>query len=118
MKNLQVVSDKAFPTDKQLIYEIHALFPTSLCHSPLGIVLLSSCSRCRLCDGKLLIRSNRPSHTTLYTETSGTTIGTHFHKYCHNFAMGVVSGSTTGTVQRVANLSLSTTPIEQNMNTL
>lgn len=41
MKNLQVVNDKAFTTDKQLIYEIHALSPTFFCHSPLGIVLRS-----------------------------------------------------------------------------
>ena len=34
------------------------------------------------------------------------------------FAKGVVSGSTTGTVQRVANLSLFMTPIGQHMNTL
>lgn len=35
-----------------------------------------------------MIRSDRPSHITVYTETSGTTIGTHFHKYCQNFRKG------------------------------
>ena len=88
VKNLQSVNEKAFVTDKQLITEIHALCATPSCTTPLGIILVSPHTNRRLCGGKLLIQNDRPSHITVYTETCGTVIGTHYHKFCQHFRRG------------------------------
>ena len=87
IENIEFINKKAFVTDIELISEIHSLrsTPTS---DPLGVVLISSHSRCKLCDGVLLIRSDRPSHVSVYTKTLGTVIGTHYQKYCQNFCKG------------------------------
>ena len=43
-------------------------------------------------DWKAAIHSDRPSHLTVYTESFGTVVGTHYHKYyhkyCHNHKKG------------------------------
>ena len=82
IENLQLLNATAFSTDKQLMEEIHALH--CFRNEPLGIVLVSPNEQCALCSGKLLIRSDRPSHLTVFTESFGTVVGTHYHKYCHN----------------------------------
>ena len=82
VENLQLLNDKAFCTDAEMIAEIHAFSPVGS-SIPLGIVLVSSCTECQKCDGKLLIRGDRASHLVVYTETFGTVIGTHYHKYCN-----------------------------------
>ena len=51
---------------------------------PLSIPLLSNKCQCANCGGKLLLRTNRPSRITLYTDSLGTVPATHFHKYCKN----------------------------------
>ena len=53
---------------------------------PLGIVPISSNSTCKLC--KLLIRADRPSFPTVYTEEFGTIDETHFRKHCQNHGFG------------------------------
>jgi len=58
VENLQSVNEKAFATDKQLVKEIHSLCTTPSCAQPLGIILVSPHTKCRLCGGKLLIRSD------------------------------------------------------------
>ena len=88
VENLQMINERAFVTDKQLIHEVHTLCPTPSCSTPLGIILISPNTTCRLCDGILLIRNDRPSHVTVYTESWGTVIGTHYHKFCQNFRKG------------------------------
>lgn len=89
VENLKIINEKVFSTDEQLLREIHSLQPTSCkLSSPLGVVLVSSNSICRLCNDKLLIRSDRPSHITAYTETWGTVICTHYHKFCRSFRKG------------------------------
>jgi len=55
---------------------------------PLGIVLISSNRTCRLCDGNLLIRADRPSFPVVYTQEYGTINGTHFWKYYQNHGHG------------------------------
>ena len=39
-------------------------------------------TNCLLCNSKLLLRKDRPSRVTLYTNSLGTVPGTHYHKYC------------------------------------
>ena len=82
VENLQLLNDKAFCTDAQMMAEIHAFSPTGS-STPLGIVLVSSHTECHECGGKLLIRGDRASRLVVYTETFGTVVGTHYHKYCN-----------------------------------
>lgn len=85
VENLKLLNEKAFLTDKELISEIHELRTKPDAKLPLGIILVSSHTTCRLCGGKLLIRHDRASNITVYTESFGTVIGTHYNKYCQNF---------------------------------
>ena len=57
IENLQLFNPTAFATDKQLIEEIHDL----------NSINESSNEKCGLCQGRLLIHSDRPSHITVYT---------------------------------------------------
>lgn len=84
IENLQLFSSEAFESDDQLICEVHSL---SVGGRRLGVVLVSSNEECKLCKSKLLLRSDRPSHLTVYTESFGTIVGTHFHKYCQRGCM-------------------------------
>lgn len=70
VENLQLLNNKAFCTDAQLMAEIHAFSPTGS-SSPLGTVLVSSHTECCECGGKLLMRGDRASHLMVYTETFG-----------------------------------------------
>lgn len=82
LDNLEFLDHKAFQTDKELLRE---LCSTEGYHrQPLGIVLISSNSTCRSCGGTLLVRADRPSFMTIYTDDMGTVHGTHFRKYCQN----------------------------------
>ena len=54
----------------------------------LGVVLISSASVCKLCSGKLQVRSDRPSQVTLYTDEMSTFPAPHYHKYCQNSRKG------------------------------
>lgn len=86
--NIKLLNDKAFATDEQLIREIHAFSSGTDVLPPLGIVLISQNSVCKLCNNKLLVKADRPSHVTVYTESYGTVIGAHYHKYCQAFKRG------------------------------
>lgn len=88
VENLEIINEKAFATDQQLSREIHTLRSASSNPHPLGIVLVSSRSHCTLCGGKLLIRNDRGSHIVVYTESFGTVVGTHYHKFCQKFRNG------------------------------
>lgn len=81
MENLQVLNHQAFSADTQLTRELINLDSKSPVE-PLGVVLISKATTCRLCGGKLLLRADRPSKVTLYTEHLGTVPATHYHKYC------------------------------------
>ena len=54
----------------------------------LGVILISDNAICKLCNGKLLVRRDRPSFPVIYTNNLGSVSGTHFHKYCQNNAKG------------------------------
>ena len=87
VENLQYVNEKAFVLDKELAQEIHGFTSPTAPYS-LGIVLVSSNDTCRLCGSRLLVRNERTSHITIYTEAYGTIVGTHYHKYCQKFRKG------------------------------
>lgn len=82
IENLQLLNATAFSSDSQLIKEIHAFHQVR--EEPLGVLLISPNDKCGLCHSKLLVRKDRPSHVTVYTELFGTLAGTHYHKYCSN----------------------------------
>lgn len=91
VENLKMINNKVFSSDYELAKEIHGLYPnpvSSKLPSPLGIVLISSKSACRLCGDILLLRSDRPSNITAYTDSWGTAICTQYHKFCRNFRKG------------------------------
>ena len=90
VENLHTLNEAAFASDEQLTKEIQALSPSAALHigTPLGLVLISSVTNCRSCGGKLLLRQDRPSRITVYTESMGTVVGSHYHKFCQNFRKG------------------------------
>ena len=53
-----------------------------------GVVLISKKQYCAECGGKLLLRADRPSNVTLYTDSYGTLPAVHYHKYCRNNKKG------------------------------
>ena len=72
VENLQFINESAFATDKSLAQDIHTITFAPTGPDPLGIILVSPINTCRLCGSRLLIRSERSSHITVYTETYGT----------------------------------------------
>ena len=85
VENITVFNEQPFITDKQLIDEIYAIPTMPRASARLGIVFISSKIICSLCGRKLLIRHDRACKITVYTESFGTVIGTHYHKFCQNF---------------------------------
>jgi hypothetical protein len=88
VENLRVINESIFATDRDLSKEIHDLKTSSEAIYPLGVVLVSSQDICTSCGGKLLLRKDRPSHITVYTESFGTVNGSHYHKFCQHFRKG------------------------------
>lgn len=84
VENLRYIDSKAFTTDKSLLHELYDQPCTQQLDKPLGIVLISKNEACLMCGGKLLVRSDRPSFVTVYTDQMGTVPATHFRKYCQN----------------------------------
>ena len=82
LENVNYLEEDAFNTDSQLMKELmqHEGFQGR----SLGIILLSTNGKCKLCEGDLLVRSDRPSFPVVYTNDYGTVHGTHFRKYCQN----------------------------------
>ena len=82
IENLEFLDNKAFSHEKELLLEIQSLH---IIHDkPLGVILVSNKTICKLCGGKLLVRSDRPSFISVYSDEMGTVPGTHFRKYCQN----------------------------------
>lgn len=73
------MSRESFATDNELTKEMHSFVVGKSC---LGVVLVSCKDNCKLCGHKLILRSDQPSHVTVYSESFGTIMGTHYHKYC------------------------------------
>lgn len=86
MENIELLDQKAFNTDTELLADLRT--HDSIQNQPLGIVLISSNTICLQCGGNLLVRSDRPSSLTLYTDDMGTVPATQFRKYCQNYRKG------------------------------
>ena len=86
LENIECLDQKAFSTDTELLACLRS--HDSVQGIPLGVILISENCTCKLCGGKLLIRSDRPSCVTLYTDTMGTVPATQFRKYCQNYRKG------------------------------
>ena len=86
VENTQFLGSEALKRDEDLLKELieHKGFDGN----PLEIVLLSSRSYCQLCGGNLLVRADRPSFLTGYTDKFGTIPMTHFRKYCNKARKG------------------------------
>ena len=80
MENVQILNSRAFVQDRELEHEIIAMKDST--HQPVGVILISPKSVCLQCGGKLLVRRDRFSRVTLYTESMGTVPAKHFYKYC------------------------------------
>ena len=87
VENLQVLKPKVFSTDLSLTNELISM-KYGITGQPLVIPLVPSKKSCLSCDGKLLLRNDRPSHVILYTESLGTVPATQFYKYCQNYRKG------------------------------
>ena len=87
MENAQLLTPKAFSFDRELTVELIAL-QCGPKKQALGIPLVPEQTKCNFCGGKLLVRADRPSRLTLYTESLGTVSATHYHKYCRNQRKG------------------------------
>ena len=87
MENVQILSPETVSSDKDLIKQLIGM-KYSITAQPLGVPLVPNQTKCLTCGGKLLLRSDRPSRMTLYTDSLGTVSATHFHKYCHNHRKG------------------------------
>ena len=87
MENIQILNPEAFCTDEALKREIIGM-EYGPSKQPLGVPLIPSQTECFSCGGNLLLRGDRPSRLSLYTEALGTVPATHYHKYCHNYRKG------------------------------
>lgn len=86
VENTQFLDEKVFDSDHILLQELSK--QDGFDGHPLGIVLLSSKESCEMCGGHLLVREDRPSFPTVYSEELGTVSGTHFRKHCSNHWKG------------------------------
>ena len=86
IENVEYLDKGAFMKDRELFAEF--IHMEGFQGKPIGIVLISPNKICKLCNGKLLVRADRPSFPTVYTEEFGTINGTHFRKHCQNHGIG------------------------------
>ena len=87
MENTQVLSAEAFISDIDLTRQLIGMECNST-KKPLGIPLIPNQTHCTSCGGRLILKGDRPSRISLYTESLGTIPGTHFHKYCQKYRTG------------------------------
>ena len=80
--NIQYLDQNSFQSDKELM---DCLLREQGCDGkPLGVVLISPISKCQEYGGDLIVKADRPSHLTLYSETLGTVKAVHYKKNCKN----------------------------------
>ena len=86
VENLQYLNQSAFVTDKQLLEELYFQKDTSLKFT--GLILVSSRKLCIDCGAHLLLKADRSSTVTVYSNSMGTIAATHYRKVCSNFRSG------------------------------
>lgn len=85
VENTQFLDSEALTSDDELLKEL--IKCDGFDGKPLGIVLVSNNTVCKLCEGKLLVRADRPSFLMGYTSLSTVPV-THFRKFCHKSSKG------------------------------
>ena len=83
IENFKYLEPETFNSESDLQQELHAFIGHK--KQPLGIILLSPNNTCRICKSKLLVKVDRPSRVTVYSDTFGTVDSTHYRKVCKNF---------------------------------
>ena len=86
IENIQCLDSDALTSDQELCVELlHEVGSNGIA---LGIVLVSPKQSCQLCSAPLILKADRPSKITIYTDCIGTIGGTHFWKICKPFRSG------------------------------
>lgn len=87
MESLEFLDINAFCMEPDLVRELINMEygPNK---QPFGIPLVPKQMDCLLCGSKLLLKSDRPSRITIYTNSLGTVPATHYHKYCSKYRKG------------------------------
>ena len=86
VENLMALNAAAFTQDFELTKELTSM--SSSTGKPTGLILMPEPSTCKECGSPLLLRSDRPSHLVLYTESLGTVPALHYHKFCQKWRHG------------------------------
>ena len=94
LENTHFLDKNAFDTDRALLEELSR--QDGFEGHPLGIVLISSKQCCGMCGGHLLVREDRPSFPTIYSEEMGTPI---FASFAAITGKDVHSPSTMGIIK-------------------
>lgn len=85
-ENLEYMEKDALLPDDQLLSELHTFVgPKGV---SLGIVLISARQTCKLCGSSLIVKTDRPSRVTVYTDDKNTVDSTHYRKICKKFRSG------------------------------
>lgn len=85
-ENITFIDKDSLVSDDSLLKEL--VFMPFGKREHVGLSLISDKEHCESCGGKLLLRSDRPSNITLYTESYGTLPAIHYRKYCANSKQG------------------------------
>ena len=86
IENVQFFDSDALSSDQKLRTELlHEVGSNGI---PLGMVLVSPKQSCQLCSAPLVLKADRPSKVTIYTDSMGTIDGTHYRKICKQFRSG------------------------------
>jgi len=86
MENTKCLDPGVFHDDRSLKKEL--ISQEGFQGHSIGIVLISPNNTCKSCNGKLLIKRNRPSFPMVYDYDLGTVSSTHFRKFCQNVSIG------------------------------
>ena len=87
MENLLFLDSKLFSMDFTMTKELITM-EYGYNKQQLGIPLIPQQKECQRCNGKLLLKCDRPSRMSLYTDSFGTVPATHYHKYCNHYRKG------------------------------
>lgn len=85
--NLQYLDKDVFLSDKNLMELL--MKEQGRDGKPIGIALISSHTQCQSCGGDLMVKADRPSHLTLYSDSFGTVTAVHYRKICKNTRRGL-----------------------------
>ena len=87
VENLQYLDKDVFLSDKNLMELL--MKEKGRDGKPIGIALISSRTRCQSCGGDLMVKADRPSYLTLYSDSLGTVTAVHYRKICKNTRRGL-----------------------------